>query len=332
MTGTKYYRKVIRITAEDSPNVKFARWQERNGLPVTNEIIVPGVLPWDEYQKRRTMWDPVRQSIGLDAQFWVGADLLLYPPQWLNLAEQVAKELEGKFRKALSMGVDSGEGGANTCWAIGDEWGLIKLISMKTPDTSIIPKYTKMLIEEWKLPPERVLFDRGGGGKQWADLLKNDGYHVRTVAFGEAITQEPRRGMTSVEEKREQKAEHYVYKNRRAQMYGEPRELLQPGIDGNHSDVWKAIQVTAGNPARNTWSYGIPAEYSELRRQLSLMPYLLDGEGRMYLPPKNKKSPDSTEETLIDILGASPDEADAFVLMIHGLIHRARIMKAGAAN
>jgi hypothetical protein len=38
------FRKVIRIRAEDSPNVKLALDQRRLGLPITNKSVIPGVL------------------------------------------------------------------------------------------------------------------------------------------------------------------------------------------------------------------------------------------------------------------------------------------------
>jgi hypothetical protein len=73
------------------------------------------------------------------------------------------------------------------------------------------------------------------------------------------------------------------------------------------------------DPQFNEDSYGIPAEYTELRRQLAPLPLLYDGrkEGQLYLPPKTKKDPRSKEKTLKDILGCSPDRADAFVLMTY---------------
>lgn len=42
MTPT-HFRKVIQITAEDSPNVKYARREIAAGLTPSNKQIVPGV-------------------------------------------------------------------------------------------------------------------------------------------------------------------------------------------------------------------------------------------------------------------------------------------------
>jgi len=93
-------------------------------------------------------------------------------------------------------------------------------------------------------------------------------------------------------------------------MYG----LLSRGIDPNYGRV-----------------YGIPREMIELRRQLSLVPRIYDREGRLWLPPKNKPPGRETgaTETLIDIIGRSPDEADSAVLCYYALVRPQRRVKAG---
>ena len=88
-----YYRKIIKIKAVDSPNVRLAEKQEREGKEVTNETIVPGVIDYTTYQNRREFWDEVRQCIGLDAEFYEGADVLMFPPAWLTKAEEYATTL-----------------------------------------------------------------------------------------------------------------------------------------------------------------------------------------------------------------------------------------------
>lgn len=300
--GTRYYQKIIRIKAEDSPNVK------------TRDSLLPGVLTYPIYEKRRNTWDPIRQCIGLDADWYEGAENLLYPPEWLNLAESRAEQIrrerlrEDDRKPRRVIGCDPGEGSANTSWSIVDSLGLIRLVSKKTQDTTEVTRYTKAIIKEYDVDPQDVFIDRGGGGKQHVDSLRQDGYRVNSVGFGEAAS-EPRILPTKTAKKQEEET-RYAYKNRRAQMYGELRfELL--------------------DPSSNSSSFGIPAEYVELRRQLSMLPLLYDKEGRIYLPPKNKVGK-STEETITDILGCSPDEADSFVLATYGLLHpkKARVLGA----
>jgi len=296
----KFYRKVIKIRCQDSPNVRLGLAQEKLGKEPSGETLIPGVMSYDQYKKRRELWDEVRQCIGLDAEFHEGADVLLCPPEWLNRAEDIAFKLPMLRTKGTTMGVDTAEGGDSTVWSVVDRRGLVMQKSMKTPDTSIIPGKTLALAGEFGVPDESILFDRGGGGKEHADLLRNQGHPVRTVAFGAAPTDPnkfKRRLRTTAEMKEEDEIK-YTYKNRRAEMYGLLRHLL--------------------NPALNPDGFGIPSMYTELRRQLAPIPMLWDGEGRMWLPPKHKPDKNSKIQTLSELIGCSPDEADSLVLGIYG--------------
>ncbi len=307
----RYFRKVLKISAEQSPNVRLARAQQASGLTPTDEVIVPGVLTWGEYQQRRATWDPIRACVGLDADFYEGAQVLLFPPLWLNAAEERARQLAGSFRKARAIGIDPAEGGDQTAMAAIDEWGLIELVSRKTPDTSLITGEALAFMRKHGVPAESVVFDRGGGGKQHADALRSQGHNVRTVAFGESLVLDPKRGLTMLEERLDNREERYAYRNRRAEMYGELRQLLDTSINPN--------------------SFGLPAEYTELRHELAPMPLLWDNEGRMRMLPKQKKDPTSKEKTLTELIGHSPDSADSLVLAVHGMLHKAIRITAGAA-
>jgi hypothetical protein len=295
---TRHYRKVIRIRAEDSPNVREGR------------EVVPGVLTLDEYQKRRATWDNVRQCIGLDAQFYEGTENLLYPPEWLNRAESLAGLLRGRPRVALAVGIDVGEGVANTSWSAVDRLGLIELLSKKTLDTNVIVGETIAFGRKHGAPPECWVMDRGGGGKQHADRLRAQGYKVRTVAFGESLVPDPKRTQTPFRERLDDREERYNFRNRRAQMAFDLRELLDP----------------AANPA----GWAIPAEYAELRRQMSPLPLLYDDEGRFRMLAKNKRTENSTEKTMVELLGASPDEFDSVCLACHGMLHAQARPRVGA--
>ncbi len=50
-TGKGYHRKIIHISADESPNVKLAKKQIEEGKTPTGEIIIEGVKDWEEYQK-----------------------------------------------------------------------------------------------------------------------------------------------------------------------------------------------------------------------------------------------------------------------------------------
>jgi hypothetical protein len=309
------YRKVIHIAAEDSPNVQVALAQIRAGKMPTGKVIIPGVLPYADYVKRRATWDPVKQCIGLDGRFWEGTELLLYPPLWLNRAEQLARVLKGRPRKALSIGIDPGEGTANTAMIAVDQQGVVELLSRPTPDTNVIPGEAIAFFQRHDVHPRRVHIDAGGGGKQLADRLRAMGYPVRTVAFGEPATPPPRRGMVPLGEQERRKESRTAYKNRRAQMYGMLRDALEPVGEGS--------QERMGDPGEDAGQgkgpgFAIPAEYTELRRQLSQIPLCYDDDGRLFIPPKRRRGPGG-ERSLEEILGGSPDEADALVLAVYGL-------------
>lgn len=181
-----------------------------------------------------------------------------------------------------------------------DDKGILDLVTKKTPDTQVIVDETVRMIKKWNLSPKAVCLDQGGGGKQIADQLRRMGYPVRTVAFGEAVSREED-GVKKDGEEIKDKEERYVYKNRRAQMYGIIRELIDP---------------TQGK------NFAIPAIYSNLRSELAPIPMIYDPEGRLMLPPKRKKSPTSKEKSLVDIIGHSPDEADALAIACYALRYK----------
>jgi LAGLIDADG-like domain len=277
----------VRITAEQCPR------------------ITPAFLA-DERRALGEDW--YRQEYG--CEFVEGGTAPLFPADWLDRAAAVARALAGQPRQAVAIGCDPGEGQANTAWAVVDARGLIELLSFPTADTSVVTGRTLALVRQYDVKPERCLFDRGGGGQQHADRLRAQGYPVRTVAFGEAVSPEPRHGVSTLAERRERVESRTIYRNRRAELYGTLRHLL--------------------DPAANPQGFGLPAEYTELRRQLGPIPLLYDGEGRMELLPKTRRDANDTRPTLQDLCGKSPDEADAVALAVWALTNPARRPKAGA--
>lgn len=324
----KYHRRVIHISAFDSPNVRLAQAEIDVGLTPSLRELVPGVIGWEELEKRLATWDEVRKCIGIYGRFYKGAQLLLYPPTWLNRANQVAASLRtkyggnGKHRRAKGIGIDPGEGMANTSYSAVDEYGLIELHSIKTADTDPVVREAIAFGNRHGMDSRnrdeggwhKMIFDRGGGGKQHADRMRAQGYPVRTVAFGETVVLDPKRGLRMIEEKVENREERYTYRNRRAQMAHELSLLLDESV--------------------NQEGWGIPGpecgpQYAELRRQMAPIPKLLDEEGRYWMLPKNKKDPDSKVKTLVELLGASPDELDATMLAVFAMLHEERPAVAG---
>lgn len=312
--GDGYIRKVIKIRAIDSPNVRYGLAQRAKGIEPTGDILVPGVKDWDEYQKNLLTWDDMQKSVSLDAEFYEGAEIKLFPGTWLTYAEERARDLRncGIKRIARAMGVDPAEGGDKSAWCVIDEHGVLDLVSMKTPDTNDVVKQTLALMFKHNLPADCVCFDRGGGGKEHVDRLRSMGHHVRSVGFGESVSPDPRRIQVSTKYKVDEKEQRYAYVNRRAEMYGELSEILNP-------------------TARQGQSFGIPSWYPAFRAQLGPIPKKYNAEGRLELPPKNKKDNATTKVIcLIDLIGHSPDEADALVLAFHAMTHKPPVRLAGA--
>jgi hypothetical protein len=318
-----YYRKIIRIKAEDSPNVRLAQEEIKRGKSPSNRIIIPGVKPYEDYLEDRENMSLAEQCVCLDADWYEGSELKLYPPEWLNRAEQLAEERKNlRGRRAKALGIDPGEGGDDTDWYVVDELGILYRKAMKTSDTSDIPGITISLMNEWGFldHPEDVVFDRGGGGKEHADYMRKMGYDVSTIGFGEAATKiDPTRFKTrdSIKDAEETR---YVCKNRRAEMYWCLRGLLNP----------RNIEVAPGISKPTSKGFGIPRQYAELRRQLAPMPFLQDGEGRIYLPPKDKPTPTYKGLTIKQLLGCSPNEADALVLAVFRMLHKPVVRQIGA--
>lgn len=311
------FRRIHRWSAECSPNVRLARVQQAAGKVPTGETLVPGVLTWAEYQERRATWDKIRQTVGLDAQFYVGAEVLLFPPSWLARCRQLAdngwRRANGLAaipdkRTALGVGVDPAEGGDQTALAAVDEWGLVELTSERTPDTSVV--VGKVIAFAQKHQCRKVCFDRGGGGKEHADRIRamNLGLEITTVGFGETPRLDLKRGLHQLTERKDVLEEKYSYKTLATQMFHELSQRMELNEDG----------------ANLTPGFAIPsgARYDELCRQLSVYQKLTDEVGRYLLPPKHKRDAKDQRKTLTDMLGRSPDEADAVVLAWHVMTHK----------
>lgn len=313
-----YFRRVIRITGQDSPNVRLAEAELAAGKEPSHLDVVPGVLSYAEYAKRRATWTPERQCVGLDAMFWAGPNVLMFPPEWLARAVTRAREVDARGERAgrhgggvRGMGVDPAEGGDDCVWTVADELGVVEQVAVKTPDTSVIVPRTVSLMREHDVDPSRVCFDRGGGGKEHADILRAKGYPVRDVAFGEVLAPPPRPGFKDFPERQETIAEKYVYKNRRAQLYHDLRLRLDPSL--------------------NPRGWGVPGRLTELLRQLGPIPLTYDAEGRLYLVPK-KHPPGTTnkrQKSLTELLGCSPDEADSATLALHAVLYEGVEVTAG---
>ena len=307
-----YHRRVIKIKATDSPNVKFALAQQAKGIVPDDTMVIPGVKSWSKYQANLKMWDPIEQSVKLDAEFYEGTTLRMFPKDWLDRAEEMAEllRLKGVKRGPFALGVDPAEGGDKTAVCVGDQLGIVDMEYGQTPNTADIKHMILRFMKKYSIDPSRVMIDRGGGGKQIADQLREMDQEVRTVSFGEAILSPIQRGIVQPEERLEVREERYTYKNRRAQMYGRLMERLDP--------------EDPENPNTKKMTYAIPHRFpsggfaADLRDELEPIPKKYK-EGMLYMLPKHKTGKNEAEETLTELIGHSPDLADSAVLMLYGV-------------
>ena len=300
--------------------MQYAQEQLARGEDPTNEIIFPGVLSWEEYQHRRKTWDVQRQCVGLDAEFYEGPAQYLYPKAVLDACIALALKRETSLRLRW-MGIDPAEGGDRSAWVVGDRLGILDLVSELTPNTNSVYFRTMQLMEKWKIPPENVLMDRSPT-RAHANRLASVGFPIRTLAFGERVAPPIRSGITTIGERRNVHEDQTLYRNRRIQMYWEASQVLDPetNADGFAMPEQFARMAVAGRKS--------------LYDQLRVIRKEYDRDGRPYLPPKNRQ-PGQPEggrriKSLVDLIGHSPDEADALVLMIHAMLHQSKPVRVGA--
>ena len=314
-SGVGYYRRVIKITAKDSPNVKWAEHEIEKGERLSGRILVPGVKPYDEYLKNRKLWDPIQQCVSLDAEFYEGAGVRLFPKEWLDRAEEYARTLNGIHRQARTIGCDPAMGGDNTAWAVCDSLGLMALESRKTPDTTVIVSDTIALMHRYGVKAEDVYFDYGGGGKPHVDRLRSMGYNVKAVQFGDPASPDikPRGVVATVGVRKVQQEVRSFYKNRRAELYGTLHFRLDPSVGPQFAlppDLLNRVRGDGG---------------ASLRYQLQPIPLDYTEEGQLFVAPKQPRSDDKGSRDkvyLVKLIGCSPDEADAVVLACWGLTRK----------
>lgn len=312
-SGVGFHKKIVRIRAVDSPNIRYALAEQEQGKEVSGRMLLPGVKDWEEYQKNLELWDEIQKCVSLDAEFYEGEEVKMYPPEWLNRCKEEADALKrkGTLRRAKAIGVDPAEGGDKTCLTAVDTLGIIEQVAQKTPDTSIIPGWIISFMRKHRVDAENVLIDRGGGGKEHADTLRQKGYAVRTLAFGETVKADLQKGYSvhkTYDKRVDEREKRYSFKNVRAQI------------------AWELRKRISGKYGKR---FAIPKDYSELIRQLSAIPLQYDGEGRLWLPPKKSPERAPGTQSLQKLLGCSPDEFDSTSLAVFALVYKPPKNRAG---
>lgn len=343
-----YYRKTFTLKATDSPNVRLGMAEVKNGKRPSNAVLVPGLKMYMEYMAERREWDKIQQCVSHEGEFYEGAEVRMFPQDWLLASAQLAVQWglthpgNKKTRDtAKGIGIDCAMGGDDTSMAATDECGILEMVSKKTPDTNVIVGEAEAFVRKWKCPWDKVFFDISGGGKQHADRLRAKGYNVRTIHFGSTPTDEvdllhrTKSDRTRTQDVVERRV---VYKNRRAEMYGNLRELLDPSLlsltPAQRAEALKAIMGHGGPATMNFYGFAIPNgaggpfksqdALAELHRQMGPIPLTYTDEGVIWLLPKHNTDADDDTPSLTQLIGCSPDELDAAVLAVHAMLRPAQ--------
>ena len=303
----KPLRWVRHVDPEESPNLIESRRMDREGETGEYPLLVRGLLSRQEFDEWNATWDEPRKRVRLFGLLPNEEEMKLYPPSWLDLAQQLGAKLREPMRHKrwrddgpYALGIDVAYGGGDlTAWVVLGRWGVRHVHVQSTPNTAIISGYTIELIRDYRIKAWAVAFDSGGGGKQIADMLRARD----DMDFGEIV--DVSFGAKPLDAKK--------YSNRRTELYGELRTVLEA------TDERRGLLAL---PVREWPSevrcLALPLDDAKLREDLAVLPYEWDGEGKQRLPPKDHTHRDTSpqrERSVRERLGGrSPDRGDALAL------------------
>jgi hypothetical protein len=313
-----YLRKVHHVDGRDSPNVRLAMRCKAEGKPVPKKPTIPGILSYEQYVERDATLAPSDKRPRLHGLFNDETTCKIFPASWLDLAQKIYRHLKAgepdrkeSLRRWLhwwgypfGLGVDCAMGGADlSAWAVFGRFGVVHVEVADTPNTRKIMGNTIRLMRRFKIRSQYVAFDRAIG-KGIADEMREKGRDVNDVGFGEAAYEKGK------------------YANMRAELHAELAKAMQRMVDDNSQPTMKTKRLleTPRNKWRKKWRLSWPSvalpENADLRQELFVLPSGVDSKGRLRLPPKEptSRSRGNSEVTVKEMLGRSPDRADAVVL------------------
>ncbi|HET6880443.1 MAG TPA: hypothetical protein VFI31_09825, partial [Pirellulales bacterium] len=300
-------RWVRHVHPEESPNLIKSREMDARGEKGPYPLVVPGLLSRQEFDEWNTTWDEPRKRVRLFGELPSEEEQKLYPPSWLDLAQQLGSKLREHMQRherwrddgPYALGIDAAFGGGDlTAWVVLGRWGVRHVQAQATPNTTDISGYTIKLMRRFRIRAWAVAFDSGGGGKQIADMLRAQD----EMEFGEIVDVTFSAKPLSTGQ----------YNNRRTELYGELRTVLEAtderrGLLALRVSEWPVdVQCLA-----------LPPDDARLREDLAVLPYAWDTEGLLRLPPKDHRTAFSSqrEKSVRERLkGRSPDRGDALVL------------------
>ncbi|HEX7380243.1 MAG TPA: hypothetical protein VF278_24215 [Pirellulales bacterium] len=301
-------RWVRHVDPEESPNLIESRRMDREGITGEYPLVTPGLLSRQEFDEWEATWDEPRKRVRLYGKLPSEDEMKLFPPTWLELAKQLGEKLRRQIARCdewrddgpYALGVDAAFGGGDlTAWVVLGRYGVRHVHAISTPNTATISGYTIELMRQYRINAWAVAFDSGGGGKQIADMLRDQ----NEMKFGAIV--DVSFGAKALEPKK--------YHNRRTELYGELRMALEP-TDARRELLTKQVSRWP----ESVTCLALPPDESKLMEDLAVLPYEWDGEGKQRLPPKDHARRDissHSERSVRERLGGrSPDRGDALVL------------------
>jgi hypothetical protein len=309
----RLFRKVIRVSGEDSPNVRDGMKSVAEGKPLPEKPQIPGILTYEQFLERKATLAPWQVRPRLYGLFNDESTAKLFPAAWLDFGHDIYRRLKaGEPARAQSvrrwlrwwgwpfgLGVDCAMGGGDlSAWCVYGRFGAVHIETVDTPNTRTIKAKTLELMKRWKIRPEWVCFDKAIG-RVIADELREEGREVSDVGFGDGALDER-------------------YPNMRVELYGELAEAMGRAFDqsGNLRPGAKQFLDPEFSPER--WRtlkkvrvVALPADV-DLRQELFVLPRAQDGKDRLTLPPKDGTKSRLGVKQMLG--GRSPDRADALVL------------------
>lgn len=308
----KPHRNVIRVSGEDSPNVKLGMACAKEGLPLPKEPVVPGVLEYATFLDLKATLPPWELKPRLYGQPNDESTAKLFPKEWLDFGQSLFHRLQAgapdrreSLRRWLrwwgwpfGLGVDCAMGGGDlSAWCVYGRFGAVHVETLDTPNTRAIKRQTLRLMRHWRIQPEWVCFDRAIG-KGIADELREEGRDVNDVGFGESALDSGK------------------YPNMRVELYGDLAEVMAKAFDQESKLRRRYEQLLTLPPAewrklKKVRPVALPPDV-DLRQELFVLPRAQDGRDRLTLPPKDGTKSKLGVKQMLG--GRSPDRADALVL------------------
>ena len=256
------------------------------------EALIPGQMDYRKYTQIMSKPNPIERAWSGEGHFPPeDADLQVIPPSWLKKpCEEWGKNKDSIRVTAFGLDLAASEDKDWTVLSAGGPAGVKELYKCRKASAVQILSWLKGVFNQIGIDPFSDYYPiaidwQGAGGHVIADLLEDNGASiVRVIPQGSAENR-------------------HLYVNKRAETYGQLGDRLNP--DSEHLDTFM-----------------IPDD-QDLREELVAHEKIYANDMIRYrLTPKQKirTGADSKIQSLREILGRSPDSADAVTLCYEAIL------------